>query len=67
MANVKQEKSNLAWMNDSTEKLSPCLRLLIEMLLDEPITKNSQVSAASDIDSGEAEGRAPIREQSYEL
>jgi len=54
MARVNPEKSNLAPMNGSDQNLSPCLRLLIEILLDEAITTNSEVSAASDIDSGES-------------
>ena len=66
MAGENPEKAIVVSMTGTTKKLSPCLRLLIEMLLNEPIRKNSEVSAASDIDSGEAKGRAPIREQSFE-
>jgi hypothetical protein len=54
MSDEHLEKAIEASMNGATQTLSPCLRLLIEMLLNEPITKNNEVSAASDIDSGEA-------------
>jgi hypothetical protein len=62
MPGENPEKAIVTSMNVTTKKLSPCLRLLIQMLLNEPITKNSEVSAASDIDSGEAKGRTPIHE-----
>ncbi len=53
-------------MDGTTETLSPCLRLLIEILLGEAITANSDIAAVGDIDSGEAEGQVPSPEQSLE-
>jgi hypothetical protein len=44
MTSLTEEKSSSASMNDPTEVLSPCLRLLIEILLNEATTKKSEDS-----------------------
>jgi hypothetical protein len=56
MADEHPVKAIEASMNGTTETLSPCLRLLIEILLNEAITKKSEDSAVKDIDLGETEG-----------
>ena len=66
MAGESPEKAILASMDGTTETLSPCLRLLIEILLGEPITPNSDIAAVRDIDSGHAEEQVPSPEQSLE-
>jgi hypothetical protein len=59
MSDEHPVKAIEASTNGTTETLSPCLRLLIEILLNEAIAKNNEVSAANDIDPEEAEGWAP--------
>jgi len=44
MATLAGEKSSLASMEGPTETFSPCLRLLIEILLNEAITEKSEDS-----------------------
>jgi hypothetical protein len=45
-----REKAIVASMDGTTETLSPCLRLLIEILLGEAITANSDIAALRDIE-----------------
>jgi hypothetical protein len=46
MATANSDKCNLASMGDTIQTLSPCLRLLIEILLDETTTTKTEMSLA---------------------
>jgi len=52
----------LAALCETHQGLSPCLRQLIEILLNDAITKHSEVSAVNNINSEDAEGRIPEME-----
>lgn len=64
MASMTPETSHLASMNDTTQRLSPCVRLLIEILLNEAITRKGEMFLASDIKSEEIQAEVPTRERS---
>jgi hypothetical protein len=64
MASTKPDKSNLVSTNGVTDTLSPCLRLLIEILVNEATTHNSAVTALNETDLEKDEGMPPIRHQS---
>jgi hypothetical protein len=67
MASTKPEKCNPVSMNRGTNTLSPCLRLLIEILVNEVTTHNSAVTALNETDLEKDEGMPPIRHQSPDL
>jgi len=67
MASTKPEKSNPVSMNRATNTLSPCLRLLIEILVSEVTTHNSAVTAMNETDLEKGEGMPPILHQSPDL
>ena len=66
MADANSGNFILASMYETPQALSPCLRLLIEILLNEANTKHSEVSAVNTINWGNAEGRKPDPERSLE-
>jgi hypothetical protein len=67
MASTKPEKSNPVSMNRAANTLSPCLRLLIEILVNEVTMHNSAVTALNETDLEKDEGMPPIRHQSPDL
>jgi hypothetical protein len=67
MASTKPEKSNPVSVNRATNRLSPCLKLLIEILVNEVTTHNSAVTALNETDLEKDEGVRPIRHQSADL
>ena len=64
MASTKPEKSNLVSTNGETNTLSPCLKQLIEILLNEVTTYNNAVTALNETDFEKDEGMPAIRRQS---
>jgi len=62
MADANPGKSTLAALCETHQGLSPCLRQLIEILLNDASTKHSEVSAVNNINSEDAEGRIPEME-----
>ena len=67
MASNKPERSNAVSTIGATDRLSPCLRLLIEILLSEVTTHSSVVSALNETDLGTDEGMPQTRHQSRDL
>jgi hypothetical protein len=64
MASAKPEKPNLVSTNGVTDTLSPCLRLLIEILVNEVTTHSSAVRAVNETDVEKDEGMPLIHHQS---
>jgi len=60
MASTKPEKSNQVSTNDVTNRLSPCLSLLIEILVNEVTTHSSVVTALNETELEKDEGMPPI-------
>jgi hypothetical protein len=60
MASTKPEKSNLVSTNGVTDTLSPCLRLLIEILVNEVTTHGSAATAVNETDVEKDEGMPRI-------
>jgi hypothetical protein len=50
MASTKPEKSNLVSTDRVTDTLSPCLRVLIEILVNEVTTRSSAARVANETD-----------------
>jgi hypothetical protein len=67
MASTKPERSNLVSTDGVTDTLSPCVRLLIEILVNEVTTHSSAVTALNETDLEKGEGMSPIRHQSPDL
>jgi len=61
MASTTPDKSNLVSTNGVTNRLSPCLSLLIEILVNEVTTHSSAVTALNETDLEKGEGTPPIR------
>jgi hypothetical protein len=61
MASRKPDRSNLVSTNGVTNTLSPCLRLLIEILVSEVTTHSSAVTARNETDLEKDEGMPRIR------
>jgi hypothetical protein len=67
MASTKPERSNLVSTDGVTDTLSPCLRLLIEILVNEVTTHSRVVTALNETDLEKDEEMPPIRHQSPDL
>jgi hypothetical protein len=58
MASTKPERSNLVSTDGVTDTLSPCVRLLIEILVNEVTTHNGGVTAENETDVEKDKGNA---------
>jgi hypothetical protein len=64
MVSEQSGKTNPISTNGVTDTLSPCLRLLIEILANEVTMHRSAVAAVNETDVEKDEGMPPIRHQS---